>query len=99
MHGWQGGARVVNDQVWAKPPGANPLTFHRDSAYFDLVPEDIVTVWIALDDMRDEELGPLQYVHGSHRWVDERCGGTGGFFIEKDHKWMMHDAHRTAACR
>jgi hypothetical protein len=32
------GARVANDQVWAKPPGAAPITFHRDSTYFDFEP-------------------------------------------------------------
>ena len=46
-------------QVWAKPPGASPLTFHRDSAYFDFVPSDVITVWLALDDMLPE-LGPLE---------------------------------------
>jgi ectoine hydroxylase-related dioxygenase (phytanoyl-CoA dioxygenase family) len=30
-------------------------------------PPDVVTVWIALDTM-DDEIGPLQYVHGSHLW-------------------------------
>ena len=94
LAGWESGARVVNDQVWAKPPGASPLTFHRDSAYFDLVPADIVTVWIALDNM-DEEVGPLQYVKGSHLWKDERCGGTSEFFLaERDHRWMMLDAYQ-----
>ena len=71
LGGWANGARVANDQVWAKPPGAAPLTFHRDSAYFDFVPSDVITVWIALDDM-EPELGPLQYVHGSHEWGDAR---------------------------
>ena len=32
------------DQVWAKPPGAPPLIFHRDSPYFDFAPSDVVTV-------------------------------------------------------
>ena len=32
------------DQVWAKPPGAPPLVFHRDSPYFDFAPSDVVTV-------------------------------------------------------
>lgn len=41
--------------------------FHQDSPYFYFEPADVVTVWIALDDM-DDELGPLQYVPGSHKW-------------------------------
>jgi hypothetical protein len=32
LGGWRG-ARVANDQIWAKPPGAAPITFHRDSTY------------------------------------------------------------------
>ena len=43
--GWASGARVAQDQVWAKPPGAPPLVFHRDSPYFDFAPSDVVTVW------------------------------------------------------
>ena len=34
LAGWQQGARLAQDQVWAKPPGAPPLVFHRDSPYF-----------------------------------------------------------------
>ena len=54
LAGWSCGARVANDQVWAKPPGASALVFHRDSAYFDFAPPHVVTVWIALDDMTKE---------------------------------------------
>jgi ectoine hydroxylase-related dioxygenase (phytanoyl-CoA dioxygenase family) len=44
-------------QVWAKPPGASPLVFHRDSAYFDFEPfNQVVTVWVALDDMTDQQV-------------------------------------------
>ena len=79
LAGWNAGARVANDQIWAKPPGARALSFHRDSAYFDFVPADVVTVWIALDDM-DHELGPLEYVHGSHKWCDA-LGSAAQFFV------------------
>ena len=37
-----------------------PLVFHRDSTYFDFDPSDVVTVWLALDDMTPD-LGPLEY--------------------------------------
>ena len=37
LGGWSG-ARVAEDQVWIKPPGAGPLVFHRDSPYFDFDP-------------------------------------------------------------
>lgn len=66
LAGWQG-ARVAEDQLWVKPPGSKPLVFHRDSPYFDFVPAHVVTVWFALEDM-STALGPLQYVHSSHKW-------------------------------
>ena len=61
LAGWEkyGGARIAQDQVWAKPPGAKALVFHRDSPYFMFDNPEVVTVWIALDEML-EELGPLE---------------------------------------
>lgn len=79
LAGWKDGARLAQDQVWAKPPGAPPLVFHRDSPYFMFDPPDVVTVWVALDTM-DAELGPLEYVKGSHRWGDGRVGSANQFF-------------------
>ena len=79
LAGWDAGARLAQDQVWAKPPGAAPLAFHRDSPYFMFAPDDVVTVWLALDDM-DEEIGPLQYVKGSHLWGEGRVGVATQFF-------------------
>eukprot|EP00978_Attheya_sp_CCMP212_P013492 scaffold33916_cov51-Attheya_sp.AAC.4 len=82
LTGWPHGARLAQDQVWAKyvrPPGASPLVFHRDSPYFMFTPDDVVTVWIALDQM-DSELGPLQYIKGSHKWGDGRIGTSSSFF-------------------
>lgn len=93
LAGWPAGARVANDQVWAKPPGGAPLTFHRDSPYFDFVPSDVVTVWIALDDMEDD-LGPLEYVRGSHRWGEGRVGSANQFFDAADRFALLHDAAR-----
>jgi hypothetical protein len=70
QHQWPAGVRLASDQVWAKPPQSHPLAFHRDTPYFMFDPPDVVTVWLALDDM-DAELGPLHYVTGSHQWWDE----------------------------
>jgi len=82
--GWEclGGVRLAQDQIWAKPPGAPPLVFHRDSPYFMFTPDDVCTVWVALDDM-DEELGPLEYVPGSHLWGKGRVGSSSAFFQAK----------------
>lgn len=90
LAGWPSGARLAQDQVWAKPPGAPPLVFHRDSPYFDFTPADVVTVWVALDTM-EEELGPLEYVKGSHRWGDDRTGSASVFFDENRFS-LVHSA-------
>ena len=87
--GWPG-ARVASDQVWAKPPTGGPLVFHRDSAYFDFVPSDVITLWLALDDMTPE-VGPLEYVQGSHLWGEGRVGSANQFF-NRDRFGLMHQA-------
>ena len=82
LAGWErfGGTRLAQDQIWAKPPSAAALSFHRDSPYFFFTPRDeVVTVWVALDDM-DAEIGPLQYVCGSHKWGEGRTGTSNQFF-------------------
>jgi hypothetical protein len=88
-----GGARLAQDQFWGKPPGAPPLVFHRDSPYFMFDPPEVVTVWIALDDM-DETLGPLEYVVGSHTWGDGRVGSANQFFQADTTKLLFSAAER-----
>lgn len=92
LAGWEkhGGARVAQDQVWAKPPCSKPLVFHRDSPYFMFEPAHVVTLWIALDDMLNE-LGPLEYVKGSHLWGDGRIGSSEIFF-SSNHKKLLRSA-------
>ncbi|KAL7547435.1 hypothetical protein ACHAWF_010729 [Thalassiosira exigua] len=92
LAGWEHGARLAQDQVWAKPPGAPPLVFHRDSPYFMFEPPDVVTVWIALDDM-DENLGPLEYARRSHRWGQGRVGSASSFF-QLDNRQLLYSAAR-----
>jgi ectoine hydroxylase-related dioxygenase (phytanoyl-CoA dioxygenase family) len=79
LAGWQYGARLAQDQVWAKPPGGKALAFHQDSPYFMFDPPHVVTVWIALDDMK-EEVGPIEYVRGSHLWGDGTWKSSNEFF-------------------
>ena len=95
LAGWEGygGARLAQDQIWGKPPGAPPLVFHRDTPYFMFEPSDVVTVWIALDDM-DTELGPLEYVPGSHLWGDGRVGSANQFFQTDTKKLVRSAAER-----
>ena len=75
LAGWPSGARLAQDQVWAKPPGAPPLVFHRDSPYFDFSPADVVTVWLALDEMRPA-LGPLELPSGSRKHGSRKQSGV-----------------------
>lgn len=49
-----------------KPPNTNHVTPpHQDNYYFCLVPSNVVTIWLALDEV-DAENGCLRYVKGSH---------------------------------
>lgn len=70
LMGWRG-ARLAQDDVLWKPPGASGVAFHTDGAYISAqflpVADNSVTVWIALDDA-DEETGVVEYAAGSHAW-------------------------------
>ena len=49
-----------------KPPGVvHPTPPHQDNYYFCLKPPNVVTIWLALDPV-GEENGCLRYVRGSH---------------------------------
>jgi len=55
-----------NMQYFNKPPGVGqPTPPHQDGYYFMLDPCLAVTMWLALDDV-DEENGCVRYVRGSH---------------------------------
>ncbi|MBD3673144.1 MAG: phytanoyl-CoA dioxygenase family protein [Planctomycetaceae bacterium] len=50
-----------------KPAGTNaPTPAHQDNYYFNFDPPNVLTMWLALEDV-DEENGCLRYVRGSHR--------------------------------
>jgi ectoine hydroxylase-related dioxygenase (phytanoyl-CoA dioxygenase family) len=62
------GARIVQDNCLWKPPGARSLGMHQDGSFADyLVPPEMITCWVALDDTRAEG-GTIEYARGSHRW-------------------------------
>lgn len=49
-----------------KPPGTQHITPpHQDNFYFCLTPPSVLTMWLALDSV-DEENGCLRYLPGSH---------------------------------
>ena len=60
-----------------KPPGTSQATPpHQDNYYFNLSPPSVVTLWLALDDI-DEENGCLRYLAGSHM-AGRRAHGRSG---------------------
>lgn len=67
LMGWPG-ARICQDNVLWKPPGAKSLGFHQDDAYQHwTVPAAMATCWVALDDTTAAG-GTMELVRGSHRW-------------------------------
>ena len=56
-----------NVEYFAKPPGIGAATPpHQDGYYFMIEPNEALTMWVALDDI-DEENGCIRYVGGSHK--------------------------------
>ncbi len=54
-------------QYFNKPPGiGEPTPAHQDGYYFKLTPCEGVTMWLALEDV-DEENGCIRYIQGSNR--------------------------------
>jgi ectoine hydroxylase-related dioxygenase (phytanoyl-CoA dioxygenase family) len=67
LAGWTG-ARIGQDNVLWKPPGAKALGFHQDDSYCHwVVPMGYTTCWMALDDTTAAG-GTIEYARGSHRW-------------------------------
>ena len=67
LRGWPG-ARINQDNVIWKPPGAKALGFHQDESYQSwIVPAEMMTCWITLDDTFAEQ-GTIEYVRASHLW-------------------------------
>lgn len=71
---WQGLARellgeactALEPEWFNKTPGIlHPTPPHQDNFYFCLTPPRVLTMWLALDEV-DEENGALRYVAGSH---------------------------------
>jgi phytanoyl-CoA hydroxylase len=56
----------TNIQYFDKPPGVSqPTPAHQDGFYFKLAPCEALTMWLALDEV-NEENGCMRYVRGSH---------------------------------
>ncbi|MFT4582239.1 MAG: phytanoyl-CoA hydroxylase [Gammaproteobacteria bacterium] len=67
LGGWPG-ARINQDNCFWKPPGGSAVGFHQNSGYENcVVPSDMVSAWIALDDTTLEGAS-VEYIRSSHRW-------------------------------
>ena len=94
LAGWDG-ARIGQDSLWMKPPGAKAIAMHQDGAYIDyLTPAQMMTCWVALDDATAAD-GTLVYVKGSHKWPLATVEGE--FHAPtKDYRWAMLQAAENA---
>jgi phytanoyl-CoA hydroxylase len=61
--------KLYEDQLFMKPPlHGSAQGYHQDSqAWTPIVPRNLITCWVALDDATLEN-GCLRMVRGSHRW-------------------------------
>ncbi|MBT5877072.1 MAG: phytanoyl-CoA dioxygenase family protein, partial [Candidatus Latescibacteria bacterium] len=51
---------------FSKEPGdVKRISWHQDASYWPLSPSKVVTVWLAIDDV-DEDNGPMTVIPGSH---------------------------------
>jgi phytanoyl-CoA hydroxylase len=94
LAGWDG-ARIGQDSLWMKPPGAQAIAMHQDGTYVNyLEPAAMMTCWVALDNASAAD-GTLVYAKGSHKWplVDVE----GEFHVpKKDYRWAMLQAAENA---
>lgn len=52
---------------FAKMPGDDKrVSWHQDASYWPLTPSKVVTVWLAIDDV-DDDNRPMMFIPGSHR--------------------------------
>jgi ectoine hydroxylase-related dioxygenase (phytanoyl-CoA dioxygenase family) len=77
--------RLWDDQLVSKAPArddAAPVVgWHTDAAYWlTCTSRDMLTAWVPLHDC-PEEMGPVTYIDGSHRWPDTETMRT---FNEQD---------------
>ena len=89
LAGWPG-ARIGQDNVLWKPPGARALGFHQDDSYCSwVVPAGFLTCWMSLDDTAAAG-GTIEYARGSHRWG--RFPPLGEFHAPEDYRLALRQA-------
>ena len=72
--------KLFGDQLFMKPPGGVEKTCHQDSPYFPISPMNLISCWIALEDV-GEENGCMKFIPGSHKF------GA----LPHTEKWMVGD--------
>ena len=75
-----GDIKHFGDQLFMKPAGGVEKTSHQDSPYFPISPMNLISCWIALDDV-NEVNGCMKFIPGSHKW------GA----LPHTEKWMVGD--------
>ncbi len=58
--------KLFGDQLFMKPPGGIEKTYHQDSPYFTIEPMAMVTAWVAIDDVTEQN-GCMWVIPGSHK--------------------------------
>ena len=58
--------KLFGDQLFMKPPGGIEKTYHQDCPYFPIRPMQMITAWVALDEVTVEN-GCMYVVPGSHK--------------------------------
>lgn len=89
-----------NLQYFNKPPRiGNPTPPHQDGYYFMLAPCEAVTMWLALDEVSDQN-GCVHYVRGSNRlgMREHAATQTLGFSQGIVNYPSAHDAENETAC-
>lgn len=61
-----GGARILLEDTFLKPPGAGPTPWHQDASVSPMEPDRVLTAWIPLQPV-EPHMGGLRYVTASHR--------------------------------
>lgn len=84
------GARLGQDNVIWKPPGAKSLGFHQDDSYCHwVVPSGYITCWMPLDATYAAG-GTIEYARGSHLWPLSKPAGQ--FHAPDDYHATLRDA-------
>jgi len=96
LAGWSG-ARVIQDNMLWKPPGARALGYHQDNAYLAwYAPREMLSCWIALDGTSAAG-GTVEFARGSHRWARAE-GPAGKFHGPRDYRAPLERAAAAEGC-